>query len=1306
MFRYMKQISAFQNFIRILSLTLLVFSFISVRAGEIRVNNGSTKVTVSPGSYQGVSLSVTISELHYRDIQTPRGTFTELFVSGFGYSNTVGDPKLPDAKKLIEIPLGANPIVTITREEFKEYDLAGCGITYPVIPAQAPVSKNITDASQIPFVVNASTYQLNQWIGSPIIKVTPVGIMRSVNMGRIEISPILYNPVTGKIRVYELLEVNLSFGNADIPSTISLKKNTYSPFFNNLYNQIPNWQRVPESLITSAPVTYVIVSPNTFQNTLQPFIKWKKKKGFKVIEAYTSNPAVGNSTTSIRNYLQGIYDNPPAGYEKPSFVLFVGDVDLVPAWNTNDHPSDMYYCDYTGDNIPEVFYGRFSAEDVTQLQAYIDKTMEYEQYTMPDASFLGKVTMVAGADADHQLTYGNGQINYGTSYYFNSAHNILSHTYLQPEPPGTNYAALIHSDVSNGVAFANYTAHGSEDGWADPEFGIGDIPALQNNHKFCLMVGNCCKAANFGTTCFAEEITRASQKGALGYIGCSDYSYWDEDYFWACGFKAVQTNPPYDPQHIGAFDVTFHDQGEPVSDWFVTMGQMVFGGQLAVEESNSSMKLYYWETYCLMGDPSLMVYYSVPPPVLATYSPATMVGSTSFTINTEPYAYVAMTINDTTLLGAKCADLSGVVNLTFPAISAPDTAMIVITKQNRKPNIGPVTIIPPTGPYVVFSSYTVNDSTGNNNHRADYGESMKLNVTVKNIGVNSTSNVSGTIETADTNIVFTINHFNFGSIPSGGSATGNDAFGLTVMDKVDDQHNVICHLNLTDGTNTWVSTLILTLNAPVLDFGALLIQDPAPGGNGNGVLDPGESATLKITVRNAGHAAATNTIDRLAADPSSVPYILVSNPSYWVGLLDPESTDETYAYFQVSVNGITPAGTIVALDQVLSGGQSNQYTAEEQMNLGIGQTPQYNMTNTTVSTCNAKFYDSGGPAGNYIDDEDFTMTFTAGTSGSQVKAVFSSFDIESESNCGYDWMKVFDGTSSMGEPFGTYCGTDIPASFVSTTGALTFRFHSDYSENFPGWEATISCEGGPLTLLANAFPSDVCEGGSSQLVAVPNGGSGTYTYSWSPVTYLDNPYSKTPIATPQENITYTVTVDDGASVKTSDPIALTLHPLPATPAITDDNGTLVSDAASGNQWYINGAMIPGANGTSYTPAATGTFFVVVTDPSYSCQSLPSNSITLVMTGIETPKEDAYISVYPNPFSDNLTVAYRLKNSSAVKISMLDMFGRETKIPGYDRNLPAGEYSAVLSGNGLAPGMYYILVTTNDYRIIRKVFYVK
>jgi len=1278
---------------------LLFFSF-ALRAGEITLNNGRTQILFGPSSYHHLTLQSAFSGLQFREVNTPSGVFNEVFVPGYGYSNQPGDPKLPVYHKLIEVPQGATFQITINAGQETIIDLSSHGFNNPLIPAQAPLAKNITDP---PFAYHPETYQKNEFLGSPLVTIEPVGTLRSVRMARVSISPVQYNPVTNTLRIYENISATITFTGADAAGTVAMKKSLASPWFEKTFSLLPNYQPVTDELILGGPQTYVIVSPPNFEATLQPFIAWKTRKGFNVIEAYTNDPAVGTTTTSIKAYLQGLYNNPPAGYEAPSFILFVGDVGQIPAWTTGGHPSDLRYCEYTNDDIPEVYYGRFPAQTIVHLQAMIDKTVEYEQYTFPSPLFLNEVVMAAGADASHQMTWGNGQINYGTTYYFNAAHNLLSHTYLQPEPSGANYSLEIRTNVSDGVAYANYTAHGSEQGWSDPAFEIQHIPALLNAHEYCLMIGNCCKTSNFSTNCFAEEVLRAQNKAALGYIGCSDYSYWDEDYWWGCGFKAVVTNPAYDPQHLGAYDVTFHDQGFGIEDWYVTQGQMFVGGNMAVEESSSSMKEYYWETYCLMGDPSLMIYFSVPPALTATYDNPLLVGSSTLTVTTEPYAYVALSLNDSTLLDAKVADTLGIASLVFDTLYNPSYLQLVITKQNRKPLFDSVQVIPATGPYLVYASCSVNDSLGgNNNHHADFSESITLNMTVNNIGVLTASAVTGTLITTDTNVVVTDNSCFFDSVPPGGSSTCPDAFAMTVADFVQDQHMAACTLHMTNGTDTWTSRFNVVLNAPVLTVGFVSVIDPAPGGNNNGILDPGETAQIRIVTNNQGHALCMNTAANLAVQPGSNPYIMVINPGCFIGNLN--SGGFYQAFFDVVVNGITPVGTQVSLDYLVTGGQLSQYSVSRTLELTIGQVPNILMTNGSTTTCFANFYDDGGPNGNYSDNKNLTMTFSPGTSGARIQAVFSLFDLEPETNCSYDHLKVYDGVNTGSPLLGTYCGTSIPDTIKATgsSGALTFLFHSDYNENFQGWNATIQCYGGPLTLLANAFPPYVCGTGSSQLVAVPTGGSGNYTYLWEPATYLDDPTSPTPISTPTETITYTVTVNDGTNTLVSSPITVEVLARPVAPVITENAELLESSASDGNQWYYNGHMIPGATAQTYTPAVSGPYYCTVTDELTGCESDPSNTIYFLIAGAPETGQVAQVSVFPNPFRDQLNIRYQLAAPGLIRITLLDTFGKELQVIHENTMEDTDAHQVILEGGSLPAGMYFCRIQTNSSVIIKKV----
>lgn len=1292
----------FFSFSIALLLSLLFFSTDSI-AGEIKVNAGKTELKFLSGNYRQLSFTASISSVQFRDISTKKGEFTELFVNGYGSGSMVGDPSLPTYRKLIEVPLNCTFTITITGEEYKEYDLAASGINHAIIPSQPSVSKGITNPDLIPFEFNETTYRRNEFLGAPGVAVSDAGIMRSVRLARIDIAPFRYNPVTGKLRVYEKIEATVHFADADSVSTLMLRRQKASRYFEGLYRQLGNYLPVTDTLITAAPVTYVIVSPPAYHAALQPFVKWKIKKGFRVIQAYTSDPEVGNTTTSIKNFLHGLYDNPPSGCSSPSFVLFVGDVGQIPAFTNNGQPTDLGYCEYTNDNLPEVFYGRFSANNLTQLQPYIDKVLEYERCQFPSETWLNEVVMVAGADAAHQMTWGNGQITYGTTHYFNIAHNLSSHTYLQPEPAGANYSLQIRTEVSNGVSYANYTAHGSESGWADPQFSISQIPTLQNDHKYCLMVGNCCLTSKFDVTCFAEEITRAAHKGAIGYIGAANNTYWDEDYWWGCGFKGISANPEYNPHHLGAYDATFHDQGESIDHWYTTMGQMVVGGNMAVEESGTaaSIKRYYWEIYNLMGDPSVSIYYSAPPALAATYPAAAIVGTTSLEVNTEPWAYVALSKNDTLLLDAKCADSTGLVYLTFSLLSEPGVLSIVITKQNRKPVIDSIQVIQARGAYLTSGIVTVNDSIGgNHNRKADYSESIRLNIPVSNVGTLPAADVTGTISTSDTNIFITSASFNLGTLPPGGTYVYQDAFGLTVKDFVTDQHKVHFTVLFTDGTNSWGNTFLLTINAPSITIGQVTVLDPAPGGNNNGILDPGECAQLKIITANTGHAEAVNGAGHLLVPPGATPFILTTNPNYYLGNIPANGVDSVL--FDVVSNGITPPGTLVGLNYTASAGQLNQYTAEKLIDLTLGQGPQFTMSNAAVNTCNGTFFDSGGPAGNYSDNEAYTMTFYPGTAGAMLKVSFTDFNVEPHINCSYDYLSIYNGSSAMAPLLGTYCGTNSPGEINATSsdGALTFEFRSDYADNFPGWEANLSCAGGPLNIIANAFPATVCQGSPSQLVAVVTGGTGSYTYQWTPATYLDDPSVANPIALPETNITYTVTISDSAGNLTSNPIALTLVPKPASPVISENGVTLLSDIALGNRWYLNGNIIPDASSQIYSPSSSGVYFATQTDPLSGCESMHSNSIYFEVTGSEEYMASGVVSVFPNPFCDVLHIKYKLPAERKIKITLMDSYGKVLNDLRWGEL--RGSHTLTISTSDLRPGMYYCKIQTDSTNYVKKI----
>ena len=410
----------------------------------------------------------TINEINFIKKYTKQGYFSEMLISGYNKDNKVGFPAIPVLRKIIEIPLNADVKIKVISKTEKEFYLPDYGVNFSLIPAQPSLSKS-AQAEDAKFEYNAATYSKNEFLTQDIVSFSKLGIMRGANLSLLLFKPVNYNPVSKKIKVITDIEFEISFENADYVSTEELKAKTNSMYFSSIYNNfIINTTNEEKSNLTQYPVKYVIVSDPMFQTALQPFVQWKTKKGFTVVEAYTNNPLVGATTNSIKGYLQNLYNSATPSDPAFSFVLFVGDSIQIPPFGgtTGSHATDLYFCEYTGDMLPEVYYGRFSANNLSELQPQIDKTLEYEKYLMADPSFLNQAVLVAGVDAGSAPTNGNGQINYINNIYINTSSGFLPHVYLYPASGSS--AAQIIQNVSEGVGFANYTAHCSPSGWADP----------------------------------------------------------------------------------------------------------------------------------------------------------------------------------------------------------------------------------------------------------------------------------------------------------------------------------------------------------------------------------------------------------------------------------------------------------------------------------------------------------------------------------------------------------------------------------------------------------------------------------------------------------------------------------------------------------------------------------------------------------------------------------------------------------------------------------------------------------------------
>lgn len=106
---------------------------------------------------------------------------------------------------------------------------------------------------------------------------------------------------------------------------------------------------------------------------------------------------------------------------------------------------------------------------------------------------------------------------------------------------------------------------------------------------------------------------------------------------------------------------------------------------------------------------------------------------------------------------------------------------------------------------------------------------------------------------------------------------------------------------------------------------------------------------------------------------------------------------------------------------------------------------------TPVNQCHAAtgtLYDSGGPDGNYGNDERQVVTIQV-DNAEAIELVFSQFELEAN----YDFLWIYDGASVF-SPLIVRSNTISPGMVRSSGNAITLEFRSDCATNAPGWTAT------------------------------------------------------------------------------------------------------------------------------------------------------------------------------------------------------------------------------------------------------------
>ncbi|MBI9054610.1 MAG: T9SS type A sorting domain-containing protein [Bacteroidales bacterium] len=1017
--------------------------------------NNDLKIINQKGNQ--LNLKFELGNYQKTEVNTEKGKAFIFSSEEYSFLQQKGAPLLPKYSKSIIIPDKSAIKYNIVDSKYIEIE------NVLVAPSKGIITrdKNIDD---IPYEFGEE-YSKNKFYPENIIELGSPYIMRDYRGQVINIQPFQYNPVTKVLRVYTEISFDVSDDNfkTSTENILNRKKGgAINTEFEELYkSHFINFDTDKKYTALSDEGNMLVIAPEKYMTAMEPFVQWKKQKGLNIELVELSE--VGTTADQIKVYVNNYYANKSLCY-----LLLIGDAEDVPSLSKSGD-SDAAYGHITGsDSYAEVIVGRFSAETLEQVQTQVARTIFYERDITTDAAWLIKGIGIASAEG----AKGDGDDGESDIQHMNNIRtDLLNFGYTsvdQTYDPGAT-PSNVSNTLNDGVGVINYVGHGSDFSWVTSGFSTTHVKSLTNENKLPFIFDVACVNGNFhGQTCFAESWMRATNNdnptGAIAIIASTINQSW---------------NSPMDGQDE-MVDILINSYSDNIKR---TFGGVTINGVMHMIDQYGDDGSNMANTWTIFGDPSVLLRTMVPTEITATHSSVINIGEETFVVNGDNDCIVALMFENKLIGSAKIID--GTANLSFDPISTIGTAKVTITGYNKVTYIAEVDVISPTSPYVIYNDVVINDASGNANAEVDFSESVLFDLKLKNVSKSFDAfNVNATLSNVD-GVNITDNVEDYGAILKDETSIIESAFQANFANKYVDQQMVkfglLCVGEDSDGTEyNWKSGFSVKVNAPDLAITDMLIDDNLA--NNNGILDPGETVSIKLAIKNNGHASISGLTAKLTSLGSGSDYLTLNTSEIADLVIDKQGSSEVK--FNVTAGADVPEGTVVNLLFEINDLVYNSYTTTDNKELIIGEVDNILISQGgTVSTDNANFYDTGGKNNSYSNSESYIITFSPETSGKSIKAKFLFFDVESADDCSYDKLKVYNGTSTSSELLGTYCGTNSPETVLASNaeGALTFHFISDSYESEAGWEAEIRTFSGKSYQLIVKNSEGPLEGATVQI---------------------------------------------------------------------------------------------------------------------------------------------------------------------------------------------------------------------------------
>jgi len=372
-----------------------------------------------------------------------------------------GYPRLPRINRSVVIPDDGIMSYRIISQEYIEIT----GIE--VAPSKGHLLRSI-DPETVPYSF-AEVYQRDEFFPTSLVNIRTPYILRDYRGVVVELNAFRYNPVTKTLRIYTdvTIEVYKSAPGGENTFLRSHALTKLDPQFFDIYKRhFINFRQLDYPTLFEEG-ELLIISYDSFLDLMEPLADWKTQRGVPTTLVPLSQ--VGTTTDQIFSYIRNIYLTSDLTY-----VLLVGDAPQIPTYGSGSDPN---YSLLTGnDAYPEIFIGRFSAENRAQVETQVDRTLDYERFPQAGAEWYHKGLGVAsnqGAGQGHHGEMDKTHITLIANKLLNYTYTLVDSAY---DPWGT--AAMVSASVNDGRSIINYCGHGSATSWGSTGFNNNNVNAL------------------------------------------------------------------------------------------------------------------------------------------------------------------------------------------------------------------------------------------------------------------------------------------------------------------------------------------------------------------------------------------------------------------------------------------------------------------------------------------------------------------------------------------------------------------------------------------------------------------------------------------------------------------------------------------------------------------------------------------------------------------------------------------------------------------------------------------------------------